>query len=58
MKRRYSFLIIFSLFFLFITSTTWAELSTAKPDDVGLSSERLNRLGSTLKPLFVNSSKN
>ena len=49
MKRRYSLLIIFSLLFFFITSTTWAELSTAKPEDVGLSSERLNRLGGSLK---------
>ena len=49
MKRRYSFMIIFSLLFLFIASTTWAELATAKPEDVGLSSERLNRLGGSLK---------
>ena len=49
MKRRYSLFIIFSLLFLFITSTTWAELSTAKPEDVGLSSERLNRLSGSLK---------
>ena len=49
MKRRYSLFIIFSLLFLFITSTTWAELSTAKPEDVGLSSERFNRLGGSLK---------
>jgi CubicO group peptidase (beta-lactamase class C family) len=49
MRRRYSLLIIFSLLFFFITSTTWAELSTAKPEDVGLSSERLNRLGGSLK---------
>ncbi len=48
MKRRYSLLIIFSLLFFFICSTTWAELSTAKPEDVGLSSERLNRLGVSL----------
>jgi len=49
MKRRYSLFIIFSLLFFFITSTTWAELSTAKPEDVGLSSERLNRISATLK---------
>jgi CubicO group peptidase (beta-lactamase class C family) len=49
MKRRYSLSIIFSLLFLFISSTTWAELSTAKPEDVGLSSERLNRLSGSLK---------
>ena len=49
MKRRYSLLIIFSLLFFFITSTTWAELSTAKPEDVGLSSERFNRFGASIK---------
>jgi len=49
MKRRYNLFIIFSLLFFFITSTTWAELSTAKPEDVGLSSERLNRISATLK---------
>jgi len=49
MKRRYSLFIIFALLFLFITSTTGAELSTVKPEDVGLSSERLNRLGGSLK---------
>ncbi|MCP4297018.1 MAG: beta-lactamase family protein [Proteobacteria bacterium] len=48
MKRCYSLFIIFSLLF-FITSTTWAELSTAKPEDVGLSSDRLNRISATLK---------
>jgi CubicO group peptidase (beta-lactamase class C family) len=49
MKRRCCFLIIFSLLFLFITSTTRAELPTVKPEDVGLSSERFNRLGTSLK---------
>lgn len=49
MKHRYSLFIIFSLLFFFITSTTWAELSTAKPEDVGLSPERLNRISATLK---------
>jgi len=49
MKRRYSLFIIFSLLFFFITSTAWSELSTAQPEDVGLSSERLNRISATLK---------
>ena len=49
MKRRYSLFIIFSLLFFFITSTAWSELSTAKPEDVGLSSERLSRISATLK---------
>ena len=49
MKRRYTLFIIFSLLFFFITSTAWSELSTAKPEDVGLSSERLSRISATLK---------
>jgi len=49
MKRRYSLFIIFSLLFFLITSTAWSELSIAKPEDVGLSSERLNRISITLK---------
>ena len=49
MKRRYSLFIIFSLLFFLITSTAWAELPTAKPEVVGLSSERLNRISTTLK---------
>ena len=49
MKRRYSLFIIFSLLFFFITSAAWSELPTAKPEDVGLSSERLNIISATLK---------
>ena len=49
MKRRFSLFIVFSLIFFFITSTAWSELSTAKPEDVGLSSERLSRISATLK---------
>ena len=49
MKRRFSLFIVFSLIFFFITSTAWSELSTAKPEDVGLSSERLSRISGTLK---------
>jgi len=49
MKRRFSLFIIFSLIFFFITSTAWSELSTAKTEDVGLSSERLSRISATLK---------
>ncbi len=49
MKRNYGIVILVTLFCLLISSTTWAELSTAKPEDVGLSSERLNRISVTLK---------
>ena len=49
MKRRYSVLIIFSLLFFFITSAAWSELPTGNPEDVGLSSDRLNIISATLK---------
>ena len=49
MKHRAGLSIIFSFLFFFITSTTSAEFSAAKPENVGLSSERLNRLGGSLK---------
>jgi len=49
MKRRYSLLIIFSLLFFFITSAAWSELPTANPEDVGLSSDRLNIISATLE---------
>ena len=49
MKRRYSLLIIFSLLFFFITSAAWSELPAANPEDVGLSSDRLNIISATLK---------
>jgi hypothetical protein len=49
MKRLYNLFIIFSLIFFFVTSATSAELPTAKPEEVGLSSDRLNRLGATLE---------
>jgi CubicO group peptidase (beta-lactamase class C family) len=49
MKRNYAIVILVTLFCLLISSTAWAELSTAKPEDVGLSSERLNRISVTLK---------
>ena len=48
MKRNYISAILVTLFCLLISSTSWAELSTAKPEDVGLSSERLNRISATL----------
>ncbi len=49
MRRNYGVVILVTLFCLLISSTAWAELSTAKPEDVGLSSERLNRISTTLK---------
>lgn len=49
MKRCYSLFIIFSLLFFFITSAAWSELPTANPEDIGLSSERLNIISATLK---------
>lgn len=48
MKRRYRILGI-TLFFLFIGSTVWAgPLPSATPEDVGLSSERLQRIDTVL----------
>ncbi|NIO04737.1 MAG: serine hydrolase [Proteobacteria bacterium] len=49
MKRRYGVLIVFTLLCLSIGSTAWADLSVAKPEAVGLSSERLDRIGAILK---------
>lgn len=49
MRRNYGVVILVTLFCLLISSTAWAELSAAKPEDVGLSSERLNRISATLK---------
>ena len=49
MKRNYGLVILVTFFCLLISSTTWAELPTAKPEDVGFSSERLNRISLTLK---------
>ena len=49
MKRNYGLVILATLLYFFIYSTAWAELSTAKPEEVGLSSERLNRISLTLK---------
>ena len=49
MKRKHGIVIYVTLFCLLISSTAWSELSTAKPEDVGLSSERLNRISATLK---------
>ena len=49
MKRRYSQIIVFSILILFITSAAWSELPTANPEDVGLSSDRLNTISVTLK---------
>ena len=49
MRRRYRLIIVFSLLFLYITSTGWSELLTTKPEDVGLSSVRLNIISATLK---------
>ena len=49
MKRNFIIVLFVTLFCLLISSTAWAGLATAKPEDVGLSSERLNRIGATLK---------
>ena len=49
MKRNYGLVILVAFFCFLISSTAWAELPTAKPEDVGLSSERLNRISLTLK---------
>jgi CubicO group peptidase (beta-lactamase class C family) len=49
MKRNYGLVILVTFFCFLISSTAWAELPTAKPEDVGLSSERLNRISLTLK---------
>ena len=49
MKRNYGLVILATLLYFFIYSTAWAELSTAKPEEVGLSSERLSRISATLK---------
>ena len=50
MKPRYSIPIIFTLFFLIISSASWAgTLPTTKPENVDLSTERLNRLSAILK---------
>ena len=49
MKRNH-LLIIFVIFFcLIVSSEAWSEISITKPEDVGLSSERLNRISETLK---------
>ena len=49
MKSNYSLVTLITLFCLLISSTALAELSSAKPEDVGLSSERLNKISNTLK---------
>ena len=49
MKRNYGLVILVTFFCFLISSTACAELPTAKPEDVGLSSERLNRISLTLK---------
>ena len=49
MRRKYSLIILVTIFFFLIGSTAWAEFSTANPEEVGLSSERLNRISATLK---------
>ena len=49
MKRNYILFFIFSLILFFVTTATSAELPTAKPEEVGLSSDRLNRLGAVIE---------
>ena len=49
MRRKYSLIILVTIFFFLIGSTAWAEFSTANPEEVGLSSERLNRISATLE---------
>lgn len=49
MKRRYGIFIIVALFCLLVTSSTWADLCKASPEVLGLSSERLDRIGAILK---------
>jgi CubicO group peptidase (beta-lactamase class C family) len=49
MKRYYVSIVTITFFCLFISATAAAELYTAKPEEVGLSSERLNQLGASLK---------
>lgn len=49
MESLYRMVTLVTLFCLLISSTALAELSSAKPEDVGLSSERLNRISNTLK---------
>ncbi len=49
MKRYYIYIVTITFFCLFISATAAAELYTAKPEEVGLSSERLNQLGASLK---------
>jgi len=49
MKFRHTIILIFSLFCLLIASIAWAEvLPTAVPEQVGLSSQRLNRIDTVL----------
>lgn len=48
MKHRYGLLTIATLLCLLIGSTTWAEFSNTRPEAVGLSSERLARIGAVL----------
>ena len=49
MKRRYGMIIIVALLCLLVAPNTWAVLSQASPEVLGLSSERLDRIGATLK---------
>jgi CubicO group peptidase (beta-lactamase class C family) len=50
MKFRHTIILIFSLFCLLIASIAWAEvLPTAVPEQVGLSSQRLNRIDTVLE---------
>jgi CubicO group peptidase (beta-lactamase class C family) len=49
MRRKYSLIILVTISYFFICSVAWAELSTAKPEELGLSPERLNLISATLK---------
>jgi len=49
MKRNYGSVILVTFFCLLFSSASWSEISIAKPEDVGLSSERINSFGTTLK---------
>jgi len=50
MKRLFKNMLFLLFFLLFLASSVWAQgLSTAKPEEVGLSSERLSRIDNVMK---------